>query len=517
MTIKGSKTRSKGTSSESAVGSLLSSSSINLLKGNSDPFNAYPVKINPEINELIAFYRDYLLPAQYHVPSTAWVSSANAKLDWTICISTLQEPTLAKAFIARSATVAAVLNPALRTLAMRYRLQSIQELRVRLLNHANQVGSDIIILQIIMLQKAEIVDKNLTAAAAHAKILQNLFQEQQRRNRTVNFTLLQYALWSDTQVSSIFMTPLAFDVGPSGWVVNTMQPLWAAALEQLRSIPQWTTLRDDSEKCLDPSVEGAELKAFFISRRTTLQTWLHYGLNGLPVPPLIMLWLTTTACLQQGRMIKHYIQAVHKVIQGMSPSSASGEKDGDSVEGKEYWYTQQYLILAEFVWTHHLSYKVEVCGIDLFDMVPTQLKNLRAALERAEDLSRDLTHHCSPKYQNARLWALFIGAHAEWLKSKSKQKTSEPFSPSHKDLLEMNQAEKKSPRAIKCSRDNENYDWESYREISNRWFSTRLARQVRDMKMSIWEDVYPVLRGFNYADVIQPLGEEVFNQAMDML
>ncbi|KIW92773.1 uncharacterized protein Z519_06622 [Cladophialophora bantiana CBS 173.52] len=118
MPKRGNKTRSKGSCSETAVGPLLSSSSINPLKGNSDPFNAYPVKINPEINELIAFYRDYLLPAQYHVPSTAWVSSANARLDWTICISTLQEPALAKAFIARSATVAAVLNPALRTLPM---------------------------------------------------------------------------------------------------------------------------------------------------------------------------------------------------------------------------------------------------------------------------------------------------------------------------------------------------------------------------------------------------------------
>ncbi|KIW92772.1 uncharacterized protein Z519_06621 [Cladophialophora bantiana CBS 173.52] len=309
-----------------------------------------------------------------------------------------------------------------------------------------------------MLPKAEIVDKNLTAAAAHAKILQNLFQEQQRRNRTVNFTLLQYALWSDTQISSIFMAPLAFDVGPSGWV---------------------TTLRDETEKYLDPSVESAELKAFFISTRTTLQTWLHYGLNGVPVPPLIMPRLTTTACLQQGRMIKHYIQDVH------NPSPAGGEEGGDSVERKEYWYTQQYLILAEFLWTHHLSYRVEVCGIDLFDMVPTQLKNLRAALERAEDLNRDLAHSCSPKYRNARLWALFIGAHAEWSKSKSKQKTSEPSSPSNKDLLEMNQVERKSPHFIKCSRDFKNYDWESDREIGNRWFSTRLARQVRDMKMSI--------------------------------
>ncbi|OQV10233.1 hypothetical protein CLAIMM_14261 [Cladophialophora immunda] len=515
-TKKASKTRRTGAAVETVTGPRPCSSSITLRSGNSDPFGAYPVKINPEVNQLISFYRDYLLPAQYHVPSTTWVSSANARLDWAICVSTLQEPGLANAFIARSATVAAVLNPALRTLAMRYRLRSIQELRVRLLNNAHHTCSDVNVLQIIMLQKAEIVDKNLSAAAAHAKILQNMFQEQQQRSRTINFTLLQYAIWSDTQISSIFMTPLAFDVSPGGWVVETMQPLWDAALSQLGELPQWTTLRDEAEKSLDPSVEGGDLQAFFVSRRTTLQTWLLYGLNGLPTPPLIILWLTTTACLQQGRMIKHYTRAVHEAIQCTSPSSAKGEAEDGSVEQAEYWYTQQYLILAEFLWTHHLSYKVEVCGIDLFDMVPTQLRNLRAALQHAEESGRGLGRHLSSKYRNARLWALFIGAHAEFSKSKSKREMANSALPST-EVVHNNNHQKEAPAFIKCVKTVKHCDPDSHEELSDRWFETQLSRQIQDMGLSTWPDVYFVLRGFNYADIIQPLGEEIFNKAMNVL
>ncbi|OAG45237.1 hypothetical protein AYO21_00585 [Fonsecaea monophora] len=487
-------------------------SSMQLHMGNSDPFHAYPVKISPQVNELIAFYRDYLLPAQYHVPAAAWVSSANARLDWSICVSTLQEPALAHAFIARSATVAAVLNPAMRTLAMRYRLRSIQELRLRLLNDANHTFTDVNVLQIIMLQKADIVEQNLSAAMAHAKILQNMFQEQQRRKHTVNFTLLQYALWSDTQISSIFMTPLAFDVSPDGWIEKTMQPLWTAALEQLQELPQWTAAQEDAATLLDPSVEGEELKAFFISRRTTLQTWLLYGLNGLPTPPLIMLWLTTTACLQQGRMIKHYIRAIHEVIHRTSLSPVRAESEDGSAEQIEYWYTQQYLILAEFLWTHHSSYKVEVCGINLFDMVPTQLKNLRAALQHAENSGWSSTPGGLSKYRNARLWALFIGAHAELLKSTQEMRSS--ATSSNKILHKSRHGKEVTPAFAKCSR-NVNYcDPGSHGDVYDRWFEIELAHQVRDMGLSAWEEVYLILRRFNYADVIQPFGEEVYCNAM---
>ncbi|OAP57680.1 hypothetical protein AYL99_08418 [Fonsecaea erecta] len=514
MPKKASKTQRGGGVSETTVGTRLSSSSIKLHGGNSDPFNAYPVKISPRVNELIAFYRDYLLPAQYHVPSTAWVSSANARLDWSICISTLQEPALANAFIARSATVAAVLNPDLRTLATRCRLRSIQELQARLRNNASHTCSDANVLQIIMVQKAEIVDKNLSAAAAHARMLQSMFQEQQRANRTVNFTLLQYALWSDVQISSIFMTPLAFDVSPDGWIVTTMQPLWEAALQQLREVPLWTDLRDDAENSLDPSLEGEEIKAFFISRRTTLKTWLLYGLNGRPAPPLIMLWLATSACLQQGRMIKHYIRAVQETEQ--STSSPSSKGGGDSAEKLEFWYTQQFLVLAEFLWTHHLSFKVEVCGVDLFDMVPTQLKNLRSALQNAEDLGRGAKPGGSSKYRNARLWALFLGAHAEWLKRNPKKKISKSAPSPDKSLLNRNHKDE-SPTFLRDCKDVKFSTSESYEETDDRWFEKQLARQLRDMGLSIWKDVYSILRGFNYADIIRPLGEEIFNNAMKVV
>lgn len=36
-----------------------------LAKGDSDPFAAYPIDIGPEENDLIVFYRDYMIPSAY--------------------------------------------------------------------------------------------------------------------------------------------------------------------------------------------------------------------------------------------------------------------------------------------------------------------------------------------------------------------------------------------------------------------------------------------------------------------
>ncbi len=454
-------------------------------EGNSDPFNAYAVKIDPQINEVISFYRDHALPAQYHVPSQDWVSSTSARLDWSICISTLQHSDLASAFIARAATIASVLNPTLRPLAMRHRLRSVQQLRVKLLNNENHGWTESYLLQIIMLQKAETVDKNLEGAAAHATVLQHLFQERQRMYGTIDYTLLQYALWSESQVCTIFMSPFTFDVDHNGWVADTMKPLWTAALKELETISEWRALRDEAEEGLDIGVEGAELRAFFISRRTTLQTWLHFGLKGLAVSPLIMLWLATTATVQQGRMIKHYQYAVHQT----SDASHSDDEDCERQQPDlSYWYTQQHLILAEFIWTHHTSYKVEISGVDLFDLRPTLLGKLRAALEH--DLQ-------SSKYQHARLWALFVGAHIEWSSSRSRRLRS--TIPPHKQTESDQVGDEKH---------------KDQRQCEDQWFQHTFAALARQMNLATWPQVRRIMQGFNHADIIQPLGERLLDEVL---
>jgi hypothetical protein len=232
-------------------------------------------------------------------------------------------------------------------------------------------------------------------------------------------------------------------------------------------------------------VEGAALRPFFISRRTTLQTWLHFGLKGLPVPTLTLLWLATTATVQQGRMIKHYLHAVQHVSDIDTRSEDLGK---EAISSREYWSVQQYLILAEFIWTHHLSYKVEICGIDLFDLVPTLLRDLRTALEDSAG---------SSKYQNARLWALFIGSHAERLASKSRR-PQRPVTSSKQD------------------RDNDGSQQSSEDlEYDGCWFSTSLALHLRCMSLATWKEVSKVLQAFNYADVIRPLGEDLLAEVLN--
>src|SRR5271156_3227037 len=148
-----------------------------LRKGNSDPFSALPIPVDARDNSLIAFYRDFELPTLYFLDTKSWVTSAACMKDWSLCTNGLQDPCFAYAFLARNATVASMVSPSstLTKQALVYRTRSTALLRSKIADKQQLVTSQTL-WAIHGLFGAEVLARNLAAAAVHGKMLRYLFE-----------------------------------------------------------------------------------------------------------------------------------------------------------------------------------------------------------------------------------------------------------------------------------------------------------------------------------------------------
>jgi len=103
---------------------------IKPFRGNSDPFGAYPIQISAKVNDILKFYRDIVLPSQYHTSLDGWLTLEAAAEDWRDVVRSLHEKGGALGFLARWAQVAAntTANPELALQSLKYRSQSTTEL-----------------------------------------------------------------------------------------------------------------------------------------------------------------------------------------------------------------------------------------------------------------------------------------------------------------------------------------------------------------------------------------------------
>ena len=97
-----------------------------LFKGNSDPFEVFPVKIGPEENELVLFYRDVILPVQYKLRFPLPQLAQLRTQDWEDCIGGLIDEGIAHALLARWGQMVSLCTPAMRKAAIEHRYWGTQ-------------------------------------------------------------------------------------------------------------------------------------------------------------------------------------------------------------------------------------------------------------------------------------------------------------------------------------------------------------------------------------------------------
>jgi hypothetical protein len=435
-----------------------SNSPVTLLKeGNSDPFSAFSFKVDPQANELIGFYRDYIIPCIYHTTSRRKaLSNTSAQRDFNDVIDGLKDEGGAYGFLARNAFVAARSNSAMRKAAAIYGDKS-----VKLLSKKVAKGKDLqtqkTYWHVNNLWAAETIDGNMMGALAHGKMLRFLFEQQVKEGK-VDFKFLLYVIYTDCQMSATFLISPVFDV--EQWLPQVLRPL--SRMAEAAAAASLPTLSEDVIHN-DPSIDDPELQEIFTARRQGLYHWVSSATQMKEVEnsQIILAWIVFRAVISQGKMIKYYLK---KNAELEATNSGEEKEDGQ--------YAQVYLALAAIYLTRLISFNNTVLGTPMFDAGPNILARLRERLEDSDRLPGGLSFH---RYNNARLWAFYVGAFGEQLNATMKKTEEEP-----------------------CEQ----------------WFNRKLAEQAYIMDALRWEQAREIFKGFLYTDLLPPSGATWFDKTL---
>jgi hypothetical protein len=360
-----------------------------MAKGNSDPFGVLAIKIGPEENDLISFYRDVFIPAQYEVqmrmPNLAKLRAS----DWEDCSSGLREVGIAHGSLARYGQIVGRSTPAFRKVTMEHHCQSTHIL-------LNKVKRGLLLqdhdtyFHITMLFSSEIIARNLSGALTHGRILRHMFEEAWKLG-TLDYKLLLYQLYNDAQLMAMFLVRPIWD--PFKWLPMVFAPVWALAAPLLPHI-------EHTVDNIDPSITGAlaeyliELRKAWAISATREPEWQA----AAQIPAVMASFLSKTYILA-GRVTSLYVDVTERLRFRELTNALRSEL-----------LMQQYITLAIKYHTKVLSADPKVFGVPVFDARGSALPALRASLEASSQLVND--PHMR-RNMNARLWALYVGAMSE--------------------------------------------------------------------------------------------------------
>ena len=370
--------------------------------------------------------------------------------DWNACVDSLQDEASTYGFLARYAAVASSIcrTSAFDRQGFLYKSRTTAIVRSRL-TEGFDPNSGPVFWPINMLFSSDVIARNRAGAIVHCNVLRYLF-EIQKMQGNVDMKMLTCVLFHDIQLAATLLTRPILDT--EKWIPETFGPSWEAAADLLPPLPEI------SSKFLDPSVDSEKLRTVFNQQRESYELWIRGASKQKAWQPLIMYWLTSRDLMDQGFLINHFLD--------LSESYHTRSKSA-----ADCLHAQAYISLAALYWARVAGpISPTICGIQLYDAGPTILTELRTAL--IQD-GAPLGHKDLSKYRNARLWALYVGAYAEWT---TETKQIDP---------------------------------------AKGWFNSTFASQARSMSLLSWQAVREVLEGFLYGDNMQPHGSQWFSKTMN--
>jgi hypothetical protein len=359
------------------------------LKGNSDPFDALPLPINAEENRIVAFYRDYMLPAAYNVDSVITrkiLANAHAKAEWELCTTGLHDKGTALAFIASNAALVAIATntPALQKKSLSLRSRSMAELRAKL---TTERSSPLLWWHINMLWVAENAANNANAAQIHGTTLAKLMKEyfdaggslftvlEKLKNRRV-LELLLFFMYADMNMATQFLVRPCFDYYE--WI----QQIWQPFMQRVQAV---ALPAPEQPYPLDDIIDTDELRWCFDICREISARWRTR--KTIKVPETI-----ATMVMAAGQY--KWDIALAKLVIRYCTHQEKCELEPDSSQRD---YAQQYLSLAAIRWSRS-DVQNDAYGRNLW--VGKVMGSLRSVLDRSACRIGGSTWL---KWQNARL------------------------------------------------------------------------------------------------------------------
>jgi hypothetical protein len=364
-----------------------------LKRGRSDPFNALAVEVTPEVNEIVSFFRDYMILAFYH---TKWETSKAAvvQMHWQSIVQALHDRGSALGWLGRNGQILSIVskdNTRVRLAALRYTTQSTEILRKRLEQTTDLSETDQ--WHISMLWGTEILFRNLNAALLHGRMIRRMVEDQAEKG-TLDLIALRYILYYDIHLCTMLMVRSVFDYFL--WVPDkyrTLEPL-ATGLMRFQ-----VDSEDDAAVGLDPCIRSGVLLPIFEQRRRHMREyayWLERSFEALN--PYVQAWLAICHHICHGQLITYALDCMDNASQA---------------EDKAHLLAEAWLSLAALYITRTgAGGQLILLGIDVFEARRSILDKLYTALRWAGD------HYCL-LCRNGKLWALYVGARgARTLKTK---------------------------------------------------------------------------------------------------
>jgi hypothetical protein len=362
---------------------------VDLWRGNSDPFNAYSITISARVNDILKFYRDIVLPSQYHTGPDGWLTLPAAADDWKDVVRALREKGGALGFLARWAQVGSntTENPELALQSLRFRAQSTSDL-LKKVQQGSGIASKSSYWHIIMLYTAEAQAGNADAAWAHGAMLFTALKHESALGQ-IDITSLRSFMYNEACACCTFLKKPVLDY--DNWIPEVFEKPWQAGRDQL------PTLQLVFRTMLDASIDDDFLKEMFIQQRESLAVWRHGSERAEGLSPEVFTWWCSSHLVKHTRLLKYALDCVEEAKEYKDMRIPILEKNA-------------YLALTAVYWARLIAGDETLLGKEIYQTKQPLRRFTRELLRRDRQRS-EFTG--SMQNAHARLWALYIGAQAE--------------------------------------------------------------------------------------------------------
>ena len=355
---------------------LLSPQSV-LMKGQSDPFDTSPTRIDSKAHKLISYWRDNYLFSRHHVNIKTWRQSASAVSDWEDARMSLSDGGLGHALLAQvSASIALeTVSKQLVELSLIHSQRSTVALRKRLENKEDDSDSLRLFRHMALLQGVETYARNQAAAVTHGKMLHRLYDGWLSHGKRFDMKILLLTLYTDVHMAITFLVRPQFT--PSLKLVEAFLEVSDAATREECSVSTSNIHRPNSQ------ITDLILQNTFLMWDQTLTITSFYARR---------LW----TFINQINMVNHILDIEEKM-----------NRQHDSIDTTSY-HVQAYISLAVLYLIRLSTLPEHFVTKAHFAAHANLLRRLRHHLEISDSLE---DKHF---YSHARLWALFVGAQSEY-------------------------------------------------------------------------------------------------------
>ncbi|OAP64137.1 hypothetical protein AYL99_00109 [Fonsecaea erecta] len=452
---------------------------IFVLHGSSDPFNACPVKITPEVNRILTYTRDVMLPNIFSPPffrrltvgGPKIVNFENAKKviggpSFLLSMKGFRDMNEGAALAWLCGHIPGIVRlnspqstQQLSTARLKMRAKSLKLLREHLASHAQTSPESMAALRLHIrcLFETECMAGDTMAAKAHADILLRLPDPLTDEVERAQHLLVMMFDATELACKKLERTVLPF----GSWTAKAHARLWAMASQFVPIPPVYV---HNAHSC----VEIPEHREAMITLRYCLwiaETPLPFGTSEERLKAdMIFAWIATKTFHDLGNLINLYVD----IMEGKILFNSEGHR-----------LTQACMVLTLVYESRKRVHEAIIeDGADIREasnvIMPRLAQDMATAMEMMSPV--ECVH-----YQEAYLWMLYAGALHEQRQQSKMRWTS--FNP-------------------------------KVESTEKPWFTTTLAKHADQMNVTTWAEAKAILRQFLYDDHLEPDGHLWFEDVV---